>query len=60
MGAANPLGAMEETVRVARRLGVAGLKVAAVTGDDVLEHIDGSASSFLNGQGKLLPSLANA
>jgi Acyclic terpene utilisation family protein AtuA len=39
MGAANPHGAAAETARIARRLGFAGLKIAAVTGDDVLDRI---------------------
>jgi hypothetical protein len=36
MGATNPLGAAEATRAVARKLGLSGLKIAAVTGDDVL------------------------
>lgn len=36
MGAANTVGAAVATVEVARSLGLHGLKVAAVTGDDVL------------------------
>jgi Acyclic terpene utilisation family protein AtuA len=36
MGAANPVSAAEATRAVARRLGLSGLKIAAVTGDDVL------------------------
>ena len=36
MGAANPLGAMMKTRDVARRLGLHGLRIAAITGDDVL------------------------
>jgi Acyclic terpene utilisation family protein AtuA len=36
MGAANPLGAAEATRALARKLGLSGLRVAAVTGDDVL------------------------
>ena len=36
MGAANPVGAMHAVLAVARRLGIAGLRVAAVEGDDVL------------------------
>ncbi|HEX9189366.1 MAG TPA: acyclic terpene utilization AtuA family protein [Vicinamibacteria bacterium] len=36
-GAANPLGGAEAVREVARELGLRGLKVAAVTGDDVLE-----------------------
>lgn len=35
MGAANPLAAMAKVVEVARRLRLRGLKIAAVTGDDV-------------------------
>ena len=37
MGAANPLAAAEATREIARGLGLSGLRVAAVTGDDVLE-----------------------
>ncbi|MDZ5601989.1 acyclic terpene utilization AtuA family protein [Pseudomonas sp. RP23018S] len=36
MGAANPLGAAREIRRIAAELGMAHLKVAALTGDDVL------------------------
>ncbi|MBQ0820238.1 DUF1446 domain-containing protein [Microvirga sp. HBU67558] len=39
MGAANPIAAAERTRAVAQELGLAGLKVAAVTGDDVLAHL---------------------
>lgn len=39
MGAANPDGAVRATAAVARRLGLAGLRIAAVTGDDVLERV---------------------
>jgi Acyclic terpene utilisation family protein AtuA len=37
MGAANPTAAAKKTVDIARQLGIEGLKVAAVVGDDVLE-----------------------
>lgn len=37
MGAANPRAAARETARIARALGLTGLKIAAVTGDDVLD-----------------------
>ncbi len=40
MGAANPLSAADAVIDVARRLGIKGLKVAAVTGDDVLDQLD--------------------
>src|SRR5215211_7630998 len=39
MGAANPLAAAERTREIARALGVNGLKIAAVTGVDVLEAL---------------------
>src|SRR4051812_26990404 len=39
MGAANPLAAAEKTREIARALGLNGLKIAAVTGDDALDAI---------------------
>lgn len=39
MGAANPTGDAEATRVLARRLGLTGLKIAAVTGDDVLARL---------------------
>ena len=39
MGAANPIAAAERTRAVAQELGLTGLKIAAVTGDDVLPHL---------------------
>jgi len=42
MGAANPLRAAQYAAGLARQLGFPGLKVAAVTGDDVLAAIAGS------------------
>ena len=39
MGAANPVAAARKTVALARELGIEGLKVAAVTGDDVLDIV---------------------
>lgn len=39
MGAANPLAAAALVTRVARDLGLTGLRVAAVTGDDVLDDV---------------------
>lgn len=40
-GGMNPLGAKQEVMRIAGELGLVGLKVAVVTGDDVLERLDG-------------------
>jgi len=39
MGAANPAGAARAVARVARRMGLAGLKIAAVSGDDVTAQL---------------------
>jgi hypothetical protein len=39
MGAANPLAAARKTASIAKALGLGGLKVAAVTGDDVLDVV---------------------
>ncbi len=39
-GAANPQGAGERAVAIARELGLQGLRVAVVTGDDVLGSLD--------------------
>ena len=40
MGAANPVSAAERTCEIARKLGVGGLKIACVTGDDITEELD--------------------
>ncbi|WP_316189474.1 acyclic terpene utilization AtuA family protein [Bradyrhizobium sp. SZCCHNS1054] len=50
MGAANPLGAAEATRHVARKLGLAGLKIAAVTGDDVLAAAKANDLALDNGE----------
>jgi hypothetical protein len=39
MGAANPKAAARKTAQIARELGLDGLKIAAVTGDDVLDVV---------------------
>jgi len=39
MGAANPVSAADATRTIAQQLGLRGLKVAAVIGDDVLAHL---------------------
>ena len=41
MGAANPLGAARRVQAVARSLGLSGIRIAAVTGDDVLDAVRG-------------------
>src|ERR1700676_2246870 len=39
MGAANPLAAARKTASIAKDLGLSGLKIAAVSGDDVLDVV---------------------
>ena len=39
MGAANPPPPPRQDAEIARKLGLTGLKIAAVTGDDVLRHL---------------------
>lgn len=39
MGAANPLGAARHVAQVARELGLGGVRIAAVLGDDVLDIV---------------------
>jgi hypothetical protein len=41
MGAANPIAAAERTRAVGRELGLEGLRIAAITGDDVLPQLLG-------------------
>lgn len=38
-GGMNPLGAQQEVKRIAEELGIEGLKVAVITGDDVLDQL---------------------
>ncbi|WP_253610662.1 MULTISPECIES: acyclic terpene utilization AtuA family protein [unclassified Bradyrhizobium] len=57
MGAANPVGAAEATREVARQLGLHGLKIAAVTGDDVLATA--RASDLTLEDGSKLSALGN-
>ncbi|MGE5485008.1 MAG: acyclic terpene utilization AtuA family protein [Ignavibacteriales bacterium] len=47
MGAANPRAAVDRVIQMARRKGLAGLRVAAVLGDDVLDSVTGSSAGIL-------------
>ena len=49
MGVANPLAAAQRTVEIARELGLPGLKVAAVSGDDVTSHLHESTPLWEGG-----------
>jgi hypothetical protein len=50
MGAANPTAAAEATRAIARKLGLSGLKIAAVTGDDVLAYLRDHEIALDNGE----------
>ncbi|WOX10802.1 acyclic terpene utilization AtuA family protein [Streptomyces sp. N50] len=49
MGAANPTAAARVVAEVAHRLGLDGLRVATVTGDDVLHLVEGTQLPLLDG-----------
>jgi Acyclic terpene utilisation family protein AtuA len=53
MGAANPMAAARAVAEVARGQGIGGLRVAAVTGDDVLGQVKGSELPLLERQATL-------
>ena len=57
MGAANPVAAAEKTAAVACALGLHQLKVAAVTGDDVLDTLR-EGGYRLDDTGRLSPPSA--
>lgn len=60
MGAANPVAAAEKTREITQRLGIHGLRIAAITGDDVVSLIrDGGAQGISLAMPKKLVS-ANA
>jgi hypothetical protein len=46
MGAANPLAAARKTAQIARSLGLGDVKIAAVTGDDVLDVVQRGDFAF--------------
>ncbi|HWU04221.1 MAG TPA: acyclic terpene utilization AtuA family protein [Novosphingobium sp.] len=48
MGAANPLAAMRAALAVARDMGLPGIRMAAVLGDDVLSAISGQDAPFID------------
>ncbi len=55
MGAANPAAAAAKTREIARRVGITGMRIAAVTGDDVLPVIRSGQPSLANGELAKLP-----
>jgi hypothetical protein len=59
MGAANPVAAAAVVREVARELGLAGLPVAAIIGDDVLELVTGGGYT-IDDDGQPIESLGDA
>ena len=59
MGAANPVAGAEKTAEIARALNLRGLKIAAVTGDDVLDVLK-SGDFRIEETGAPVSSLANS
>lgn len=60
MGAANPVAAARRTMETARRLGLFGLRIAAVTGDDVLSEVRNLSPDELQGVPRQKLIAANA
>lgn len=58
MGAANPLAAARRAAVVARELGAPGLRIAAITGDDVTHEVRGGSYRFLE-DGRETAPMAN-
>lgn len=57
MGAANPEGAAARTAHIARILGLRGLRIAAVTGDDVLPIVRSRDDPLMERTGETVSSL---
>ncbi|MEX5634253.1 acyclic terpene utilization AtuA family protein [Parafrankia sp. FMc2] len=53
MGAANPFGAARQVAQRAAALGLRGLRIAAIIGDDVLDLVQGTDLSLLERSGTL-------
>ncbi len=58
MGAANPVSAARHAAGVARAIGIAGLRIAAVDGDDVVDTVRGGGYRFLE-DGREVAGLGN-
>jgi Acyclic terpene utilisation family protein AtuA len=62
MGAANPRSAAKKTAEIARELGISGMKIAAIEGDDVLGLLQGGefGNAQLLDSGAPVSSLRNS
>lgn len=59
MGAANPAAAAKKACRMAKEKGITGLKIAAVTGDDVLEKMEAHQDDLIMETGEPLRSISD-
>lgn len=55
MGAAHPMAAAKKTCEIARDLGLRGLRIAAITGDDVLDILRNESGTLESMEGPLPP-----
>jgi hypothetical protein len=53
MGAANPIGAARAAARIARDMGISGVKIAAVSGDGVTQAMRGRDLPLIETQGRV-------
>jgi hypothetical protein len=53
MGAANPVGAARAAASIARKIGISGLKIAAVSGDDVMPALRQRDLPLIETQGRV-------
>jgi hypothetical protein len=60
MGAANPRAAARRTAEIAGRLGLKGLRIAAVTGDDVTVQARSGVLPLLEGEAEIAERLISA
>lgn len=59
MGAANPTGAARKVAEIARKQGLSGLKVASVSGDDVLDQVRHADYALIERPGQQVAALGN-
>ncbi len=59
MGAANPVSALKEAIKIAQKNDLKGIKIAAVTGDDISENIQDYLDSMVLEFDSLLKDIEN-
>ena len=60
MGAANPKAAARQTKKIAEELGISGLKIACVTGDDITDKLEQYMGNTVLENGKQLEELRDS